>query len=132
MCVLIEKADWIVTINANRRLLRSTLADEITAKLAELQRRSLRRKLDILLERWSVPMEGITKAMIRSAFNACNEIIHEGRYFVEGEIRPELWDHYCIIREIVTRLIFSAIGFGGRYISHLGGYHEISFPPHGG
>jgi hypothetical protein len=108
------------------------LADEMTTKLAELQRRSLRRKLDVLLERWSVPMEGITKVMIRSAFNARNEIIHEGRYYVEGEIRPELWGHYCVVREIVTRLIFSAIGFRGRYISHLGGYHEASFPPRAG
>jgi hypothetical protein len=118
--------------NNDFQTLHPTLADEMAAKLAELQRRSLRRKLDILLERWSVPMEGITKAMIRSAFNARNEIIHEGRYYVEGETRPELWDHYCVIREIATRLIFSAIGFRGRYISHLGGYHQTSFPPHVG
>lgn len=106
-----------------------TLTDEMTAKLAELQRRSLRRKLDILIERWSVPMGGITKSMIRGAFNARNEIIHEGRYYIEGETRPELWTHYSVIREIVTRVIFSAIGFKGRYISHLGGYHHASFPP---
>lgn len=112
--------------------LHPTLADEMTTKLAELQRRSLRRKLDILLARWSVPMEGITKAIIRGAFNARNEIIHEGRYYVEGETRPELWGHYCIIREIVTRMIFSAIGFKGRYISHLGGYHQASYPPQEG
>lgn len=105
------------------------LADELTVKLAELQRRSLRRKLDILLERWSVPMAGITKSMIRDAFNARNEIIHEGRYYVEGETRQDLWGHYCVVREIVTRLIFSAIGFKGRYISHLGGYHPAVFPP---
>lgn len=104
----------------------------MTTKLAELQRRSLRRRLDILLARWSVPMEGITKAMIRGAFNARNEIIHEGRYYLEGETRPELWEHYCIIREIVTRMIFSAIGFKGRYISHLGGYHQASYPPQAG
>jgi hypothetical protein len=116
--------------NNDFQTLHPTLVDEMTAKLAELQRRSLRRKLDILLESWSVPMEGITKAMIRGAFNARNEIIHEGRYYVEGQIRPELWDHYCVIREIVTRLIFSAIGFRGRYISHLGGYSQTSFPPH--
>jgi hypothetical protein len=101
----------------------------MTVKLAELQRRSLRRKLDILIERWSVPMEGITKPMIRNAFNARNEIIHEGRYYVEGETRSELWGHYCVIREIVTRVIFCAIGFKGRYISHLDGYHQASVPP---
>jgi hypothetical protein len=106
-----------------------TLTAEMTAKLAELQRRSLRRKLDILIERWSVPTDGITKPMIRGAFNARNEIIHEGRYYVEGETRPELWSHYCVIREIVTRMIFSAIDFKGRYISHLGGYQHVSFPP---
>lgn len=105
------------------------LADEMTSKLAELQRRSLRRKLDILLARWSVPMQGITNEMIRCAFNARNEIIHEGRYYVEGEMRPELWVHYCTIREIVTRMIFSAIGFKGSYISHLGGYHQANYPP---
>jgi hypothetical protein len=105
------------------------LLEELTAKLDELQRRALRRKLDVLFERWSVPMEGITKPMIRAAFNARNEIIHEGRYYVEGETRPKLWEHFCVVREIVTRIIFRAIGFEGRYVSHLGGYHDAVFPP---
>lgn len=106
-----------------------TIVEEMTAKLSELQRRALRRKLDILVRRWGVPMDGITSAMIRDALNARNEIVHEGRYYVEGETRPELWEHFCVVREIVTRLIFRALGFQGGYVSHLGGYHHATFPP---
>jgi hypothetical protein len=79
--------------------------------------------------RWDVPLEGMTKKMIGDAFRARNEIIHEGRYYVESETRPDLWGHFCVVREIVTRIIFRAVGFEGRYISHLGGYHDAEFPP---
>jgi len=103
--------------------------NELEQKLVELQRRSLRRKLDVLLARWSVPMDGITKSMIRGAFNARNDIVHEGRYYTEGKQLPDLWQHVCVAREIVARLVFRALGFEGRYLSQLGGYHDATFPP---
>jgi hypothetical protein len=105
------------------------LLEEVIPKLQELRRRSLKRRLDVLLERWSVPMDGITNKMIRAAIDARNGIVHEGRYRQQGKNQQSLWDQVTLVREIVTRITFRALGFHGRYVSHLGGYHEAVFPP---
>jgi hypothetical protein len=34
-----------------------------------------------------------------------------------------------VVREVVVRILFAAIGYRGRYISYLGGHHEAVFPP---
>lgn len=107
----------------------SNLGDELCGKLQELRRRSLRRKLDVLLERWSVPTDDIGKKKIRSALEARNNIVHEGRYYVDGTSQVSLYEHIGVVRELVSRVVFRAIGFEGRYVSHLGGYHQAIFPP---
>lgn len=106
------------------------LLEELTEKLAELKRRAFKRKLERLVERWSVPMEGISPEVVAAAISARNAIVHEGRYYVPGKALPDLWEHVCVIREIVTRMIFRVLGYEGRYISRLGGYHgDAIFPP---
>ncbi len=105
------------------------LVGQLTEKLQELRRRAFKRKLDALIDRWSMPMDGITPEMIGAAISARNDIIHEGRYYVDGRTRSDLYEHIRVVREIVTRLIFCAIGFEGRYTSQLGGYHDAVFPP---
>ena len=64
-----------------------------------------------------------------AAIDARNGIVHEGRYHDPAKTQQPLWDHVTVVREIVTRLVFRALGFEGRYVSHLGGYHEATFPP---
>jgi len=39
------------------------------------------------------------------------------------------WTHVTIIREVAVRFLFTAIGYKGRYISHVGRYHDAVFPP---
>lgn len=102
---------------------------ELEEKLAELQRHTLKRKLRILIEHWSVPIEGMDDEMISAAINARNHVVHEGRYYAKGKEQTNLWVHVTVVRELVTRIVFTALGFRGRYISHLGGYHHAVFPP---
>jgi len=105
------------------------LLSELAEKLGELQRRSLKRKLKLLLEQWSVPLSGLDDEKISEAINARNLIVHEGRYYKEGTNQIALWEHVTVVRELFTRIILTALGFQGRYVSHLGGYHHAKFPP---
>jgi hypothetical protein len=103
-----------------------TLSD-INENLANLNRRSLRQKLDILAKRWSIPLEDIGEKRIKEVISARNLIIHQGHYNIEDS---NLLGHAMVARELVIRFIFGAIGFQGRYISHLKRkYHLADFPP---
>ena len=103
---------------------------EINEKLTELNRRSLLRKLDILAERWQVPIHDIGPANIRAAKQARDRIVHRGQYFDPAATGDaDLWAHVTVIREIAARFLLTAIGFKGRYISYIGGYHDADFPP---
>lgn len=102
-----------------------TLSD-LNENLANLNRRSLRQKLYILANRWSIPLEDIGDTRIKTVVNARNSIVHQGQYDVDR--KNELWGHAMVAREIVIRFIFRAIGFHGSYICHLGKFHQASFP----
>ncbi|WP_411727650.1 hypothetical protein [Methyloglobulus sp.] len=104
------------------------ILSDINERLADLNRRSIIQKLNILAERWSVPLDGITPKQIKAAKNARDSIVHRGHYDKDGSSK-ELWKHAMVVREIVIRFLFTAIGYQGKYISQLGGYHEAQFPP---
>jgi hypothetical protein len=109
---------------------RKRLTEELDLKLPELRRRPLKRKLGVLIQNRSIPMNGITETMIDSAISARNDIIHEGRYYVPGDaVKDDLWKHICVIRELVTRIVLTSLGYEGRYISQMGGYAHAIFPP---
>jgi len=95
--------------------------------LPNLNRKSILQKLNILAERWMVPLNGISQKQITAAKNARDSIVHQGLYN-KGNAK-ELWEHAMVVREIVTRFLFIAIGYQGEYISHLGGCHKTWFPP---
>lgn len=110
----------------DRESQKSTLSD-INENLANLNRHSLRQKLDILARRWSIPLEEIGETRIKAVINARNSIIHQGHYNIGHN--NSIWEHAMVARELVIRFIFRAIGFHGRYISHLEKYHSAYFPP---
>ncbi len=100
--------------------------EKINEKLSELNRRSLKENLYLLANSWSVSLEGINDNQIKAAVNARNLIVHEGSYNeTDSNIKIE---HFWVIREIVIRFIFTAIGYQGSYISHLGEFHA-NYPP---
>ena len=108
----------------------AAIAAEIEEKLPDLNRRSLLRKLYLLADNWGVSLSGITEAQIRGAKRARDLIVHRGSYYREGAPRSDdLWVHVTVIREVVIRLILTAIGYRGNYASFIGGYHEVPFPP---
>ena len=100
---------------------------EINEKMPDLNRKTLLKKLNILIERWSVPMHGINETDIYAAKKARDLIVHQGCY--DQNLGEELWVHVTIIREIIVRIILTVLGFKGRYVSHVGGFHDVQFPP---
>ena len=106
------------------------ITTELNERLGDLNRRSILKKLKILTDRWSVPLDGISEAQIISAKRARDLIVHRGHYYDEGiDDTDELWHHVTVVHEIVVRFLFTAIGYRGRYISFLGGMHHADFPP---
>ncbi len=134
--------------NKTRKLLRQVIRDcidkwmpeetrraeeillELNERLADLNRRSIFKKFQILVDRWSVPLDGISDEDLKAAKRARDLIVHRGHYY-EGdqEAAVDLWQHVSVVREIVVRIILTAIGYKGGYCSYLGGYHESQFPP---
>jgi len=103
---------------------------DLNKKLLDLNRRSILQKVKILEKRWSVPLDDISDKRIQDAKNARDLIVHRGHYYEEGkEETVALWEHVTVMREIVIRFFLTVIGYKGRYISYLGGYHEAQFPP---
>lgn len=103
---------------------------ELNEKLADLNRRSLMRKLEILAARWSVPLDGVPKAKLRAALNARNLVVHHGQYYESKKADDEdLWVHITVIREVVARFLFTIIGYHGDYCSYVGRPHDARFPP---
>jgi hypothetical protein len=103
---------------------------ELNEKLADLNRRSLMRKVEILATRWKVPLNGIPREKLRAALNARNLVVHQGQYYESKQPEDEdLWVHVTIIREVVARFLFTIIGYRGDYCSYVGRPHDGRFPP---
>lgn len=100
---------------------------EINEKLPDLNRKTLLSKLKILLQRWEVPMMGIDDIQLSEAKKARDLIVHNG--FYDKEKSSELWLHVTIVREIVVRVFLTILEYEGHYISYVGGYRVVSFPP---
>jgi hypothetical protein len=100
---------------------------ELDERLGDLNRRSIFKKMMILVDRWSVPLDGIEESQLKAAKRARDLIVHMGSYGPGKS--DDLWDHVTIIRELVVRFLLTAIGFKGRYISFVGGMHHAVFPP---
>lgn len=103
---------------------------ELNERLADLNRRSIFKKFKVLVDHWSIPLNGISDDDFKAAKRARDLIVHRGHYYEEekGET-VDLWQHVTLIREIVVRILLTAIGYKGSYCSYLGGYHEAQFPP---
>lgn len=105
------------------------LLKELNEKLADLNRRALLVKLNLLAKRWNVPLEGL-EAGLKAAKNARDRVVHRGQYY--DDVKDEdadLWSHISVVREVVVRFLLTAIGYRGRYTSYIGDHHDVDFPP---
>jgi hypothetical protein len=110
--------------------LTEALVHDFNERLNDLNRRSIKDKLNALIQQWDVPLEGISQKQIEAAKSARDLIVHRGHYYDDDNHEVgELWGHFTLIRELVVRILFTAIGYRGPYISFVGGMHHTNFPP---
>jgi hypothetical protein len=120
------RQNLLKTLESMRNEENSDAFDEIESKLGDINRRSLRRKLDILIKKWAVPLEGIGETRLRDAVYARNRVVHTGQHHDES-----LWPHVTVIRELMVRIILTALRFKGQYATYLDGARYVEFPPSG-
>lgn len=104
----------------------------LCTKMQDLNRRPLLEKITVLAKRWNVPLDDLPPDSLQGAISARNKVVHRGHYYdeTEREKQESLWAHVVVIREIVARMVFAALGFRGRYLSRLGGScHDAFYPP---
>jgi hypothetical protein len=105
------------------------VANAILEKRAELNRRSLIDKLYVLATQWNASLDGISEEQIQAAKSGRDRIVHRGRYYRDGDVPGnDLWIHVTIVRELVVRLVLTALRYQGAYVSYIGGYHVTNLP----
>lgn len=106
---------------------RQVFIQELNNRFADLKRRSLIDKINLLAKRWGVKLDGISDADIRIAKSARDQVVHRGYYEPKAGTTGDLYDHVLTIRELVVRFILTALQFKGDYCSYRGGYHMRKF-----
>lgn len=128
LCRTMRKA-----LPAPSNLLEKEFRADLPGKLQELNRRALRKKIQILADRWGVYLGDLPADGLKLAIRARNNIVHRGHYYddeTERAKKESLWPHIFLVREIVVRMILATIGFKGNYVSFLSGADRIvQYPP---
>ncbi len=104
----------------------------LAAKMQDLNRRPLADKIVRLSEVWAAPMRGLDLSGLAAAVQARNTIVHQGRYYADAEDRAaqvDLWRHITLVREIVARLVLTALHYEGSYMIWDGEQRNGRFPP---
>ena len=98
-------------------------------KIIELNRYSFAKKLSTFLHDIKVPLEDVSIEEIKKLIPTRNSIIHSGailskssRHFIERQQRLSL------LRELITRVFLTLLGYEGEYSSYYHGHHYIHFP----
>lgn len=119
---------------ASSRAAEEAFRNALVGKMLDLNRRPLADKTQLLIERWRVPAQDLSRKALAAAIGARNLVVHEGYYADHpkgGPDRGDLWDHIFTTREIVERIIMAVIGYEGAYVNCRAGHTAQRFPPSG-
>ncbi len=90
---------------------------------------SFREKIDRFIRKWNIPMRNFPPHALRNIVLVRNAIAH-GRLLHEDERTKniEAWGTLLAMRDLMTRIVLSRIGFVGNYESYIDGQHMREFP----
>lgn len=112
-----------------RKVLRQHEGTEaMLAKVAELNRRSFREKLEWLIAERGIVTSDMPEGWLATIIAARNTIVHTGLSEVPADDDPDVLDHTIWAREIVTRMVLERLGFVGAYRSWLHQDRQLRFP----
>jgi hypothetical protein len=103
----------------------------LLGKLGDLNRLSLRDSLEVMLSEWGVRYEDLVEEVsLADLVDIRNDITHGGAI---EDLEADGLEHFfrCLdtLVELLKRIFMSTWGYQGKYISHLGEYHEATYPP---
>ncbi|MER9070069.1 hypothetical protein NKH84_26465 [Mesorhizobium sp. M0902] len=123
---------------ANFKMLRQKLMDmvdhslDLTVDQREIfkkriegnNKKSLPEKIDALFDHYKISRRDFPLTTVVSLVNLRNKIVHTG--VVPDDVG--IWGSIILVRELITRILLSEIGFNGRYCCYIGGRHDRNFP----
>lgn len=98
------------------------------SKTAELNRRSLRERLEALLDTHAIVRSDLDPDWMATLIEARNLIVHTGVAPERSDDDDRLFPLVVQAREVVTRIILSELGFESQYRSWLHGDQYLEFP----
>lgn len=96
----------------------------LKSRIAGLNRRTFAEKIDALFDQYAIPRDDLGPSVIAGLVVLRNDIVHRGM-IPEG---VAIWPQIILVRELITRILLSEIGFVGRYCCYIGGQHDRDFP----
>lgn len=96
----------------------------VKEKLNDLNRKSLKEKINLLASRWGVDMDGLGDGQISAAKRARDLVVHQGAYEPIPGKDADLFSHVLVARELVARFILAALGYEGAYYCFIGGWRK--------
>ncbi|AGB43219.1 hypothetical protein Mesau_00733 [Mesorhizobium australicum WSM2073] len=95
-----------------------------TERIKGINQKPLSAKIDALFDHYGMSRQDFGMDEIVSLVKLRNTLVHTG--VLPDEI--DIWDRIILVRELVTRILLSEIGFKGRYCCYIGGQHDRDFP----
>lgn len=92
-------------------------------RVSGLNRKSFREKIDALFDHYRIPRDDFDHAAIKTLVDLRNDIVHRGQVSDDDDA----WPNIILVRELIVRILFSVIGFEGRYCCYIGGLHDRDF-----
>ncbi|RVC64456.1 HEPN domain-containing protein [Mesorhizobium sp.] len=89
-----------------------------------INQKPLSAKIEALFDHYGMSKRDFGTDAIVSLVKLRNALVHRG--VLPDEI--DIWDRIILVRELITRVLLSEIGFKGRYCCYIGGQHDRDFP----
>ncbi|MDX8458181.1 hypothetical protein [Mesorhizobium humile] len=93
-------------------------------RIKGINQKPLSAKIDGLFDHYKMSREDFGMDVIVSLVKLRNTLVHTG--VLPEEI--DIWDRIILVRELITRILLSEIGFKGSYCCYIGGQHDRDFP----
>lgn len=89
-----------------------------------INQKPLSAKIDAVFDHYRISRRDFPLETIVSLVRLRNTIVHTG--VLPDDV--DIWDWIILVRELITRILLSEIGFKGRYCCYVGGWHDRDFP----
>ncbi|CAN7738926.1 hypothetical protein LJR234_006650 [Mesorhizobium amorphae] len=87
-------------------------------------KKTLPEKIDALFDHYKISRRDFDQSTLAALVTLRNKIVHTG--VLPDEV--DIWESIILVRELITRILLSEIGFRGRYCCYIGGQHDRDFP----